>query len=182
MDSKLLKEKAHTTIILIYNHFRSYFESGDLIVAGSYFYDHFDLSVNKTFKDIDLIVDVSTSNDHILYELRDFFKDLSILNEDSSFIKAFTPGWLIGCLVFTNDYPPIDILRQDFTTNLSSFEIFPGIFTDYQSSEKLVEVYSHLIEGFKNSGRKETIKKFETLRDFYSANSTEKLVNDLLKL
>ena len=175
-----MSPKVEELIRFIYDNFIDYFKSGRIIIAGSYLYDHFDVSVNKTFKDIDLIIDQSPENDHILYKIRDFF-DPSILDKTATFIKKFDT-YPIGCLIFTNGYPHVDMLRQDFSTNLSSFEIFPGIFTDYQSSKKLVEVYEHLLEGFKNSGKQKTIEKFETLRDFYSANSTEKLVNDLLKL
>lgn len=174
-----MSSKAEKLIRLIYDNFIDYFKSGDIIIAGSYFYDKIGVPIEKTFKDIDLIVDFS--KDHILYELMDFFKNHKDydVNEQASFIKSFDGIHLLSCIVFNNDHPPIDVLRQDFSTNLSSFEILPGVFTDYQTSEKLVEVYEGFLKGLKNSGKQKTIEKFEALRNFYKSNSTKELVETL---
>lgn len=164
----------------IYDNFTEYFKSGDIIIGGSYFYDRIGVPIEKTFKDIDLIVD--NSKDNILYELISFFRNNPNyeLDEQTSFITNFDGKYLISCILFkNNEHTPIDILRQDFSTNLSSLEIIPGVFTNYQTSEKLVEVYEDFIKGFRKSGKIDKIKKFVALRDFYKKNSTRELVQNL---
>jgi len=172
--------RSEEIIRAIYYDFSHYFKSGNIIIGGSYFYSKLGIPVTPSFKDIDLIVDNSKDKDSILFELNDFFKKSKFgYNEESSFIKDFTGDNLISCIVLGAEYPLIDILRNDFSTNLSNIEIISGVFSNYQTSKKLIEVYDILLEGFKHSGRQESIDKFTILKNFYENNDIEKVVESI---
>jgi len=169
--------KSEEIIRVIYDNFYRYFKSGDMIIGGSYFYSLLGIPVNPTFKDIDIIVDIS--KDHILYEINDFFKNSNFkYNKEASFIKNFTGDNLISCIVFDDDYPMIDILRNNFSTNLSEIEILPGVFSNYQSNDKLIEVYDILLNAFRDMGREDSVNKFSILKNFYENNDIGKIIKN----
>jgi len=180
-------KKGEELIYIIYDNFKSYFELGDIIVDGSYFYRLLNLPINITYKDIDLVVDSDKSKDYIVEEIFDFFRNSKYkYDTEVSFIKRFDSG-LNACLVF-DDYPPIDILRSDFTNNGSSIEILPGVYSKHQSTENLTEIYNkHLkninINNIMDNDRKEYYislsEKFTLLRDFYKSNpNLSKLITE----
>lgn len=156
---KRRKTEGERTIRLVYENFKKYFISGDLIIGGSFYYKNIGCSVYTEFKDIDFIVDSKKANDKILYEISDFFNKKFVLYTnliteiDNNLISTVSGEGFIN----------FDILRNDFRDNLSSIEIFPGILTNRQSDKKLIEVYEQLEQQSKGDLK----IKFNNIKEFY---------------
>ena len=143
------------TIKILYNNFQKYFESGDIIISGSFFYKKLGCLIETDYKDVDIIIDNNISNDYILYEIQDFFK--SNYEIISTFIERY--DGLIGC-IHADGLVPIDLLRNDFSENISNIEIIPGVFTNYRPYYKMVDVYDKLLIQNPTNVKYKQIKKF----------------------
>jgi hypothetical protein len=160
VDNRIqIGEKA---INLIYENFPRYFENGEIIIGGSFYYRLTDCGVKTEFKDVDIIIDDKISCDKILKEILNFFNsnEYNIITQFSRRIE----GDFIGCL-HIEGFAPIDFLRDDFSDNQEPIEIISGVYSHYSSNRKMVEVYDRFLRDplLKPHMR----KKYSDLRSYF---------------
>lgn len=173
MINETRKDNIELLIKKIYNKFEKYFNSGEIIISGSNYYTKIGYPEEPSYNDIDIII--IDGRDDIFNEFIEYFDDGKniIKTEVTDRIKGYDQ--LIGTI--KTEYFYIDLFRDDFKNNLKSFEILPGIFTDYHCNEKFVEIYTQFVEWTKKEGGeidKKYTPKYSKLLKFFKENNEYK--------
>lgn len=168
----MAKEEGCEIIRTVYKDFKTYFEEGKIIVGGSFYYGS--LGYPSDYKDVDFIIDSKKKYDYIVEEIYNHY-----LYEGRGWISQFQGNLCAGLDMIEIH---VDIIRNDFTDNLSPFEIIPGVWTHRQSNKKLIEVYDTFIDFIENMKinenvqqyydertKLERIKKFKDLKNFFQS-------------
>jgi len=165
-------ERGHKTIRLLYKDFKHYFESGDILIGGSFYYKKIGCKCDTSYRDVDLIVD--ENKDYIVFEILNHYRNDRIwkinqhLCEENSnrfgdnvsriYKEQLKP---VGCLQQMIGYSDVDILRDNFDNLLPLFEIIPGVWTYGLSDLSMVKAYQRLqSEGF-------VLDKYKEIEEFF---------------
>jgi hypothetical protein len=152
-------ESGYKTIRFLYDVFNSYFEAGEILIAGSYYYKKIGCEIDADFKDIDLIVD--ESKDYIVHDILDY------IEQTYSTIFCTKNTWkntgLIGSFAI-RDHKPVDVLRNDFSDMLPRFEIIPGVYSYRLSDRILFNTYEELEEKAHTNNQ-----KYKIIKEFFKA-------------
>ena len=144
----------HKTIRLIYKDFKHYFQSGDVILGGSYYYKKVGCPVKTDYKDVDLIID--ENKDYIFHEILDYYESNYIVESSRNDYKGILSGFF-----HINDYVIVDLFTNDFTNLLPPFEIIPGVLTYRTTDTEMVKLYKELEELSRNDNQKyKEVKEF----------------------
>ena len=149
-------ELGHKTIRFLYDILKYFFKSGDLVIAGSFYYKKLGCLVHTDYKDVDLIV--NEKRDDIFHSIMDLieYKHDTI----SSFRNRFDDGILIGAFKIEG-YLGVDLLRNDFSDLLPQIEIIPGVWSCRLSDKVLANTYEHLeFNSAKDNQKYKEIKEF----------------------
>ena len=151
MDTKL----GHKTLYWIYNLFNDYFNNGDLVIAGSFYYKRLGCDIPVEYNDVDLVVD--TKRDDIFHEIMDHIKPY---NPASCFRESFDGEPIIGAFRI-DGYLGVDILRNDFSNLSPRIEIIPDVWSYGLSDKILADTYEHLeLNSPKDNQKYKQIKEF----------------------
>ena len=125
-------------INILYDKFRKYFESGDMIITGSIVYNKIGLYKKNEIKDLDISIIDGDYGDTIINEVKDFFS-----NNKFDFNVEYTERkWNKLRGICVTDYGVIDIFRNDHNNKEeeSTIEILPNIYTKYYGHNWIVDV------------------------------------------
>jgi len=152
-------ELGHKTLEFLFKTLRYFFKSGDIVIAGSFYYKKIGCPVHTDYKDIDLVV--NEKRDDIFHSILDLieYKHYPI----SSFRNRFDDGVLIGAFRI-DGYAGVDLLRNDFSDLLPQIEIIPGVWSHCLSDGVLYKTYENLEVKTKNP-------KYSEIKNFFHDRS-----------
>ena len=162
------KELGYKVIRIIYNDFKEHFRNGNILIGGSFYYGQ--LGFPSSYKDVDFVVDERAEYDHIVKDIYNKY-----IEPHKGFLGDYRGKLTAGFDMF-GDYH-VDVIRNDFSDNLSPFEIIPGIFTYRQSDKRLAFVYKEFLEAaetLKNPEYRDVrIEKFKKLKGFFELRNSK---------
>jgi hypothetical protein len=172
----IINDNIKYLIHLMYDNFKKYFDTGDMIFTGSIVYDKIDLYHKEETKDVDISIISGHKGDQIMNEIKNFF-----LKNDFDFrLKYYVRDWEDGlrgmCLT---QYGLIDFLRNTHNNkqNESIVEILPSIYTKYYGHEYIINIIYNCYMYNKKENKVNQYKKFYDMLIHMYNNKKEYIKN-----
>jgi len=198
-NEKIKSDLLEFLVTNIFNNFKNYIDSGDLIFTGGIVHDRVEIIKKERFHDLDISIIIGDYGDKILYELKDYllnldftiFEDSIKTNLNNEFKFKEENNYLTACF-YIDDFYGIDIYRDEYPEeNISTVELYPNIYTKYYGNEWILrETFSTykkmLSSNINNKTKKRKIDKIERtlVKIFNSINDFKdnELYNDTSNL
>lgn len=154
----VLNKNFNFLLSLIYNNFKKYFETGDLVITGSYLYNKINFFKKDDISDIDISILKSNNTKKILNELIVFFSkqyDIMAVYIDCPIYDK------LGTIYTKRGI--IDIVTGDHNNqnNETTVELMTNVYTKFYGFEWIVYISYRNIKYMYNDLEKENVDNIE---------------------